>query len=244
VDPRRSFRPIVAIEGPSGAGKTTVVEALSAWAGGIVLCEAFARLLPRPRLTFGSKIELLKIERRLFDEDCRRFVEARQAQRRGLLVWLDTDFLGPLSYAAGLYARKETPWNIVPDLGRIALERAKARRWGLADVYVYLEVPGLVRRNRARGDPTGHPVDLWNRHERVGRFERRFYLNEFSGILPDRFRVAEGRGTVDQIAERILRAVADAAATSNAGSGDARRVVRSLVLRAEAGGDRITRARS
>ncbi len=193
---------LVVIEGPSGAGKTTVARRAAELLHGSYLAEAFDRLRPSPSLAFSDEGELFAIERRLLAEERRRGAEAAARVRRGETVFADTGFLGPLTYTAGLVARE----GVSPELfGRIRLlaRRSGRTRIALPDLVVYLDVRSRTARARVASDPLRHPAPLAGRHERVGRFERAFYVTTFRAAFPERFRRLSAEPSVEEIVRRL-----------------------------------------
>ncbi|HXY47532.1 MAG TPA: AAA family ATPase [Thermoplasmata archaeon] len=223
---------IIAIEGPSGAGKTTVVRAAARRLGWVPLPEAFDRLVRRPNLAFRTDRELLRIERALLREERRRYREALRLRRNGRIVIADTGFLGPLTYTAGLAALGETSPSVLSSLLKVAAPKRGTESWGVPDLIVYLNVSARARRRRAAGDPRRHPIGLDRRHEDVGRVEREFYrdlaarspsrairflhANRAPAILADRLfdleksltvRRVDDRPTFATVSRRLLRRV-------------------------------------
>jgi hypothetical protein len=183
---------IVAVEGASAAGKTRTTTAVGAATGGVVLPEAYRRLVPTPSLEFTSRGALLRLESLLLAEEGRRFREARAARRAGHLVIADTGFLGPLTYTWGLVRIGDAAPSVLSAL--VSRARALTARggWGVADVYVYLDAPSRVRSARARADPEGAPPDLARRHRAVAVHERKFYRERFAPLFGARFRWLDG----------------------------------------------------
>ncbi len=177
---------LVALEGPSGAGKSTIVRLLADREGWSAMPEAFSRLESPPPLDFRSPAELLRIESVLLDEEGRRYREARRWCRRGEDVIADTNFLGPLTYTAGLVALGRAPPSVLGAVHRAVRRRLLRGELGWPDGIVYLDLPFSELRHRAARDPIGHPEPLATRHRSVARFERRFYLRVLSKRWPDR----------------------------------------------------------
>ena len=201
---------IVAVEGPSAAGKSRVVGTLAARPGAWPLAEAFDRLSPRPSLDFASPSELLDLELTLLTEESRRFRLAARAAARGTRVIADTGFLGPLSYTAGLVRLDLAPSAVLVALLTEARRLVRRGAWGLPDAVLYLEVAPAERERRARADPAGHPAGLYERHAAVAALERETYRRDLAPLLGDRLRFVRGEGTPDEVArrvERIARAV-------------------------------------
>jgi hypothetical protein len=202
----RSTGILVAVEGASGAGKTTAIAAAARTTGWAVVPEAYRRLRPMPSLEFRSATQLLRLERRLLEEDARRYSEARRRTRSGTTVLADTGFLGPLTYSWGLVTAGAAPASVLGLLVDRARTLSDRGTWGLADVYIYLDAPPAVRAARARSDPLGHPPHLAARHETIGAAERRFYFERFAPLLGRRFRRRSGAGAVARVAARVVSA--------------------------------------
>jgi hypothetical protein len=204
-------RPIViAIDGISASGKSTVVARAAATFGWVPLAEAYDRLEPRPRIGVRSDRALARVERLLLEEESVRWRAARQLRASGRTVIADTGFLGPLTYSWAL----EALGGARPGLLRGLVERARrlAARgdWGMPDVVVYLVTRASVRRRRAGADPVRHPPALAVRHEAAGRIEERFFAEILPEALPGRVRGLDGdRGGAPLIGS-LRRTVRDA----------------------------------
>ncbi|HTT15444.1 MAG TPA: AAA family ATPase [Thermoplasmata archaeon] len=201
----RSRGAIVALEGASGSGKTTASTLVAQRLGGWVVAEAWQRLGRAPSLSFRSPSELLRLETDLLVEEGRRYQEARRLADRGRLVVADTGFLGPMAYTSGLVARKFAPARVLPPLLRTVRAWASDGRWGMPDLTVYLVTDARTRRRRVSGDPRGHPAELAERHEAVGRWERSWFLRRLAPVLGSRFRLATGVGTPLEVARGVAR---------------------------------------
>jgi AAA domain len=199
--PRTGF--VVALEGASGVGKSTLARRLARARGWEFLPEAFARLTPPPSLRYRSLSELLAIEERLLREERRRYRVARTSARRGWVVIADTGFLGPLTYTAGLVARGFVGAGAWPRVRRLAERIGAEGQLGLPDAVVYLRAPSRVRRGRAARDPRAHPPGLDRRHEAVAEFERAFYRRYYRPLAPQGFRYASAVGRVDRVVARL-----------------------------------------
>lgn len=190
----------MAIEGPSGSGKSSVAAALARRLDATLLHEAFDRLTGRRSLAFRDRAGLAAIERRLLAEEARRWSEAIALRRTGRRVVLDTGTAGPLSYSWGLREGIDVRWDVVSDLLRRTRQLSAEGRWGLPDLTFYLDVPEAVADARAARSPLEHPVRLRERHRVVGRFERLLYEREFPRRLPGRFGSVVGEGSPGEIA--------------------------------------------
>jgi hypothetical protein len=202
----RTARPrVVAVEGPSAAGKSSVVARVAAAEDWLPLAEATDRLGATVDLRYRSAAELARLERRLLDEEALRWATARTWVRRGRTVVADTGFLGPLTYTWGLVEAGLTPARTLGPLLRRARSLADRHLWGLADLTIYLAVGEGTRRRRARADPARHPADLYARHEVVARREREFYLTEWPRVDPGRVRPVRADAPVAAVARRVAR---------------------------------------
>lgn len=184
---------LIAIEGRSAAGKTTLVHVAARKLGWQPLGEAFDRLDPAPSLQFGSPRELALLEGVLLAEEARRYREARRLCARGRTVLADTGFLGPLTYTRGLVELGWAPASVGQSVERSARSLVRRRALGLPDLTVYLETTTNERARRARTDANHHPVPLFRRHEAVGEVERRYLAEVFPAALPGRFQTLRAR---------------------------------------------------
>ncbi len=197
--------PIVALEGPSAAGKSTTAARLAARRGWAVIAEAVDRLDPPPSLRLGSESELLALETKLLKEEERRFAAAARLAAQGTTVVCDTGFLGPLSYTAGLRATGRCEARTFRRLLAVVRRQARAERLGLADLSVYLAAPPPVRSARARADPVRHPPEFRARHEEVGRFEWEVYRPWLAARQPGRVVVVRSTGDAEAVARAVER---------------------------------------
>ena len=200
---------IIALEGASGAGKSTVARLLRRDLEAELLTEAYDRLDPRPNLAFSSPASLLALERDLLAEERRRYREALEIRRRGRTVVADTGFFGPVTYAAGLVALGFAPRRVLARLIAEARRTRGAGPLGLPDATVYLDVPERRLRERVARDPTGHPAALARRHRAVGRFERELYVRTLPTIAPGHVAVVRGPGPPETVARRVRAAMGD-----------------------------------
>lgn len=195
---------ILALEGPSGVGKSTIATVLARRLRAHRIAEAYRRLRPPGRLVFRSARELERIERRLLREERARWSEAQRARRRGETVVLDTGPIGPYTYLLGLAAEGEAPTALVERIGRTIDRSFRAGTLGWPDVVVWLRAADrLVRRRNARARRT-HPRALERRHAAVARWEARFWRTAASA-LGLCFAVVRATGPPDAVAERVER---------------------------------------
>ncbi len=198
---------LVAVEGPSAAGKSRTVRAAARRLGVTALPEAYDRLRPRPPLSWATNAQLLRLEQGLLREDARRFREGRRLADAGATVLADTGFLGPLTYTAGLVRQGLAPPSVLHRLVRTARTWGAAGRWGLPDAIRFLRTPGAERRRRAASDPRGHPSLLQARHQSIARDEQRFYRTVVARELGPQFRYLSGTGSPDGVVDRLVRAL-------------------------------------
>ena len=204
VAPRTRPGPLLAIEGASGAGKSSVSAALAERLGGVLLAEAFRRLQPPPSLAFQDAAGLLRLERGLLEEEGRRWEEALRLAASGRAVVLDTGPLGPLTYSWGLREGWTGSLDVVAPLVDRARELVGERRFGLPDLTIYLDLPERVAEVRAARSPSDHPKELRERHRTVARWERWLYVREFPRRAPGRFAAVAGDGSATDTAFSIL----------------------------------------
>ncbi|MCI4345319.1 MAG: AAA family ATPase [Thermoplasmata archaeon] len=172
---------IIAIEGISGSGKSTLLRALNRREGDLVIGEAWERLRPRPSLEPRNRPALRRLELRLLEEERRRAREARARAASGATVWLDTGFVGPVTYARALAALSPRRWEVQKSL----LPREEYALF-LPDLTVYLDPPPGELLRRALGSESTHNRSLIARHLAVGLVEREFWLEEFRAAFPER----------------------------------------------------------
>lgn len=183
---------LIAIEGRSAAGKSTLVQLAARTLGWTPIAEAYHRISPAPPLEVGTARELLDLEEVLLEEEVRRFAESRRACARGRTVLADTGFFGPVTYTRGLVALGRAPAYVSRLVDRRARSLVRRGALGLPDLSVYLETTRRERARRARDDRPHRPAGLVSRHEAVGAVERRFFVETFPAALPDRFRTLRG----------------------------------------------------
>jgi thymidylate kinase len=224
---RRGRGQVLALEGISGSGKSTVAPRLARALDAEFLPEAYDRLRPRPSLAFRTERGLLRLEQRLLEEDAARYREADQVAGGGGSVVVDTGFFGPLTYARALAHLGLASGDTAGTLLRSARSLSEQYRWGAPDRILWLDTTPSTRRAHVRSDPAGHPADLTERHERVGQEERRIYLEVLRATLGARLTVLDANGPVDRVVRRAEAAVA-AGPHGFAPEGLPERVVRAL----------------
>ncbi len=218
---------LVAVEGGSGAGKTTLVRAAHEAFGWEPLAEAFDRLDPAPSLEYRSSQELLRLEGTLLAEEERRYREGERSCAEGRTVVADTAFFGPLTYTWGLVGLGRAPRSVATSITRAARALVRQRTLGLPDLVVFLDTTARVRSARARSDRAHHPHSLFLRHESVGRLERRYYEELLPTVLPDRVQRLDGRLPPERLAV-ALRETVDRARWGPPASRDALAAIRLL----------------
>jgi thymidylate kinase len=201
---------VVALVGPSGSGKSTLTAAVARRLGWAPIDEAYYRLRPRPSLRIVPEEALLALERRLLDEESRRFREAQTLARGGTTVVADTGFLDPVSYTAGLYVLGRASAATLRAVVLHAHTLSAKSLLGLPDLTVRLSAPAATRRARAAGDPARHPRAYRERHESVGRIETSLLVPWLRGAVPGRMRVVRAGAPVEAVAERVRTAVSRA----------------------------------
>lgn len=204
--PRRRAT-IVALEGLSGAGKTTVGQLVARRVGAALVPEAYRRLRPTPSLTWRSGAGLARLEARLLREDGRRYRAAVRLAASGRTVLLDTGGLGPLTYVRGLVELGSADPALLARLTTLTSQLEREGRWGLPDRILWISSTGAERRRRVAGDRRHHPERLAARHEAVGRIEERLYRGPLGTALGPRLVRVSGSGTATEVAERVARAV-------------------------------------
>lgn len=198
---------LVAVEGASAAGKTTLVRSAARALGWEPLPEAYDRLDPAPSLEFASQRELLRIEATLLAEEARRYRWARRCCAGGRTVLADTGFLGPVTYTVGLVALGRVPTAAGRSVVGNARSLLRRNSLGIPDLTVYLGTTAAERRRRAEADRLHHPASLDSRHEAVARVERRFFETALPRALPNRFRTMEARASARALVPRLRRLV-------------------------------------
>ncbi|HUJ78415.1 MAG TPA: hypothetical protein VLX64_05335 [Thermoplasmata archaeon] len=198
---------LVAVEGPSAVGKTTVVRRVASGGWAETLPEAYDRLRPALSLDFRSPEELRRLERRLFAEETRRSREARRARARGARVLVDTGFAGPLTYTASLDERADPGGAVLRDLLRSARTAARGGRWGLPDLVIVLTAPARLLDARTQRDPVGHPRSLAGRHRRVGIREVAFWRAVARSLPAPRVLFVSATGDARGVAARVRAAI-------------------------------------
>jgi len=194
---------LVALEGGSASGKTTLVRVAAQRYGWRPLSEAVDRLDPSPSIEFASSRELWQLEETLLAEESRRYREARRLCEQGETVLADTGFLGPVTYTLGLVTNGRSPVAVGRTLIRSARSLVRKDALGVPDLTVYLHTTARERASRARRDAGGHPGGLRARHEAVGRFERTLFEEALPRVLPDRFCRLRARAAPVSLARQL-----------------------------------------
>jgi hypothetical protein len=228
AESRRDDLPWIALEGPSGVGKTTLLRGLVRESGRGGLAEAYDSVGHPPSLEYRSPEELRGIELELVRLDLARFAEATRLRRSGELLYLDTGFLGPLTYSLGIAKTMGIRWDVSSDVIGIVSERLSRGAWGIPDLTLYLDADPVVVASRASGSPETHPPRLAARHAVVGAWERRCWKETISAAAPDRVAVVPADGSIPAVVRRILETVRRSPATGNARRREASEVVRAL----------------
>lgn len=195
---------IIGLEGPSGVGKTTTGQHLARQLGATFLPEAWERLRPRPSLRFRTRAGLWDLERRLLQEEARRFQSARRTSATGRPVVADTGFFGPLSYVAGL-ATWDRRWDLRRPLAEAAVGLLAGGAWAGADVTFYLDADDATLDDRQAMAPVTHPADLGRRHRRVADTERALWTRG----RPPRAKTVYAEASPAVVARAIARGLPD-----------------------------------
>ncbi len=198
---------IVALEGPSGAGKTTLSRSLWVEMDAPLIQEAYDRLQPTPSLGFTNPRELLRLEKMLLKEEARRYGEATAASSEGRSVVMDTGPLGPVQYLAGLVVAGWPVKGALAQLIREARGLVRGGRLGLVDLEVYVDVPprGAFGRSQRRS-PRGE-TEFLERHYTVDRALRPLWQGPWKKSLDARLAFVPGGGSAAEVAKRIHRSV-------------------------------------
>jgi AAA domain len=216
---------VLAVSGGSGAGKSTVARTLERDHGWVRLAEAYDRLRPRPDLEPSGQATLRSVELRLLAEEGRRFREALGHAGRGRSVVVDTSFLDPVAYTAGLLVTGEAS----PATFRAVVARARGQiargELGLPDLTCYLRTSERTRRRRASGDPVRHPERLRDRHERVGRLDASLVRAALARGAPGRVRGVRASGRPARLARVLAAAASGVAPLADPSSAAARALV-------------------
>jgi hypothetical protein len=197
---------IVALEGPSAVGKTTISRLLASRSDWVVLGEASVRLRPRPSLRFVDPTELVRLERRLLVEERRRCRAAERLRRDGIDVLLDTAPVGPATYSLGL-AKLDPAYNgAAAEIAELVIEDLRTGRLAAPQQVLYISASDRTLRRRAASSRADHPEGLAARHRAVGRFERAFWSSVARGSGGSVLLVPT-RGPASADAARLLREI-------------------------------------
>jgi hypothetical protein len=193
---------LVALEGPSAVGKTTLGREVARGSEWVVLPEAASLARPAIDLEFRTPAEFAAIERRLLAAERRRSRAARRLRAQGVDVLLDTASLGPATYSLGV-GRADPNYAVVASrvIGAV-LQDLRDGRLSLPDLVIYLEASDPSLRRRARSAPDSHPERLVGRHWRVGTVERAFW-SALAAIDPQSVRFVPATGPLTASAARL-----------------------------------------
>ncbi|MGA7922813.1 MAG: AAA family ATPase [Thermoplasmata archaeon] len=205
--PERPRSIILALEGPSGAGKTTLSRRLAAEMDALLVEEAYDRLKPVPSLAFAGSRDLLRLERRLLQEESRRFVEATREASEGHAVVMDTGPMGPLEYVAGLVVAGWPVKGVLASLVRDARRWVREGKLGLADLEVYVDVPPAIAFRRSQRRAPRVEMEFVERHFAVDRVLRPLWRGPWRESLGSRLVWVPGLGSVTEVTRRVLRSV-------------------------------------
>ena len=194
---------LIALEGGSAAGKTTLVRAAARELGWYPIDEAVDRMDPAPALDVSSPHELVRLEATLLAEDARRYREARRAVTRGATVLADTGFLGPVTYTRGLVDTGRTSRSVYRSVERTARALLERGALGIPDLTIYLATTARERTRRAQKDRPHHARPEFERHEAVGAVERTHFESLFPSALPERFLRLRGRSGVGALVREV-----------------------------------------
>jgi len=231
--------PTIALEGPSGVGKSTIAAALARRLDAELLNEAYDLIEPLPSLSFSGPAELERLERTLLGIEAERFVRSERARREGRTVVLDTGVFGPLTYTSGLARIDPRYSGVLRRLAELARRRVRAGSLGLPSVTLYLDLgePALAR--RLAGSPRTHPAVWQERHRAVGRWERRLWTWVYPRIAPGHLAVVRAGGSPSQVLDRLELRLSRMGSAGAVRAATALRTVRAFAVRPEP--DRETR---
>ena len=203
--------PLIAVEGPSRVGKSSIVREVGTLRGWPIVREAFDLIDPPPSLDFRSGDELLAIEARLVEEESRRYLEARRLAAHGQPVLLDTGFFGPLTYTIGLRTLGLAPATAPARVAAHLRRRWRRRAWGVPDAHVWLSAPSTTLSRRWSRSPNRPPRVVVERHWAVARVERRVLAAEVRPRMPSRVAFLPADGPIARTGERLARFAASIA---------------------------------
>lgn len=219
---------MIALEGASGVGKTATSRTLARTLSASRIPEAYDRLRPAPTLEFRDLEELVDLETTLLYEESRRYLEAGRSLGHGADVVLDTGFLGPVTFSAGL-AHLDPRWTpAARRIARTAERLVRAGRLGLPDVTIYLDLGAEAVAARVAADPAGHPPERADLYARVATWERRLWVEHFPVGAPGRLIAVRADRPVPSIVRKLTGRLAEVPARRPPSSSEATRTVRSF----------------
>lgn len=243
-----TFGRVVALEGASASGKTTLAHRLGIALDAVVMDEAYRSLRPPPSLDIPNGRALERLERDLLTAEAARWVRSARIAASGRTVVLDTGTLGPLTYTYGLVREGLASWRVLNALLPYARRLVRRGVLGLPSMSVYLDVPPAELRRRARRTPHVHPPDLFPRHVRVARRERSLLLGPWKQkVRVHRVPVSAGTSPA-RVVRQIRGYLRTAPEPSRAGRTEDRAVLLELLGRldglAQAGSGRFVSPRA
>ncbi|MCI4327915.1 MAG: AAA family ATPase [Thermoplasmata archaeon] len=197
---------LVALEGPSAVGKTTLGRAVAAGSAWVLLPEAAALARPAIDLEFRSPSEFAQIERHLLAAERRRSRAATRLRAQGVDVLLDTSPLGPATYSLGVARGDSSYAPVAFEVIDTVVRDLREGRLVLPQEVVYLEATPATLRRRARAARDTHPERLVERHWTVAAIERAFW-STLAALDPKSVRFVSTVGPLTASAGRMTAAL-------------------------------------